>query len=110
MKGFLYIDNDKIGEVDFSVTDESMGGIGGNLVSNENYKKYQQIIQQHCTRLGISNIDNFNFRIMLEDNTELIPQGGIGITDLVEFDEVYVESAGLDLSMLKRELSNKSGK
>lgn len=110
MKGFLYIDNDKIGEVDFKVTDESMGGIGGNLISNENYKKYQQIIQQHCTSLGISNIDNFNFRIMLEDNTELIPQGGIGITDLAEFDEVYVESAGLDLSMLKRELSNKSGK
>lgn len=38
MMGFLYIDDDKIGEVDFKVTDESMGGIGGNLISNENYK------------------------------------------------------------------------
>lgn len=38
---------------------------------------------------------------MFEDNSELIPQGGIGITDLADFDEVYVESAGLDLSMLK---------
>ncbi|NRF38036.1 hypothetical protein [Pedobacter foliorum] len=110
MIGFLYIDDDKIGEVDFKVTDESMGGIGGNLISNENYRKYQQIIQQHCTRCGISNIDNFNFRIVLEDNTELIPQGGIGVTDLVEFDEVYVESVGLDLSMLKGEAFNKTGK
>jgi len=101
MKGFLYIGNDKIGEVDFKIIDECMGGIGGNLIANDNYKKYQKVIQHHYERRGISNIDNFNFRIMLEDNTELIPQGGIGITDSVEFDEIYVESAGLDLSMLK---------
>lgn len=106
MKGFLYIDDDKVGEVNFKIIDESMGGIGGDLISNENYKKYQQIIQQHCMRDGISNIDNFNFRIMLEDNTELMPQGGIGITDLAEFDEVYVESVGLDLSMLKGDNNN----
>jgi hypothetical protein len=101
MKGFLYIDNDKIGEVDFKVIDESMGGIGGDLITNDNYKKYQQVIQQHYERQGVSNTNNFNFRIILEDNIELIPQGGIGITDCAVFDEIYVESAGLDLSILK---------
>ncbi len=101
MRAYLYIDNDKIGEVNFSVTDESMGGIGGDLIANDNYKKYQPTIQQHFEKQGISNIDNFNFRILLEDNTELKPEGGIGVTDSADFDEIYVESAGLDLSKLQ---------
>ncbi len=101
MRACLYIDNDKIGEVNFSVTDESMGGIGGDLIANDNYKKYQPTIQQHFEKQGISNVDNFNFRILLEDNTELKPEGGIGVTDSADFDEIYVESAGLDLSKLQ---------
>ncbi len=101
MKGFLYIDNDKLGEVDFKIVDEGMGGIGGNLIANDNYRKYQQVIQGNYEKNGISNTGDFNFRIMLEDNTEIMPQGGIGVTDSVEFDEIYVESAGLDLSILK---------
>lgn len=40
MKGFLYIDHDLIGEVDFKIIDESMGGIGGDLNATETYKKY----------------------------------------------------------------------
>jgi hypothetical protein len=102
MKAFLYIDNYKIGEVNFSITDKSMGGIGGNLITNDNYKKYQPTIQHHFEKQGISNLDNFNFRILLEDNTELKPEGGIGITDSADFDEIYVESAGLDLSIFKQ--------
>lgn len=102
MKGILYIDNDNIGEVSFSITDESMGGIGGNLIANDNYKKYQPTIQQHFVKQGISNIDNFNFRIVLEDNSELRPEGGIGITDSADFDEIYVESAGLDTETINK--------
>jgi hypothetical protein len=101
MRAYLYIVNDKIGEVNFSVTDESMGGIGGDLIANDNYKKYQPTIQQHFEKQGISNMDNFNFRILLEDNTELKPEGGIGVTDSADIDEIYVESAGLDLSKLQ---------
>ena len=96
MKAYLYIGNDKIGEVNFSIIDESMGGIGADLIVNDNYKKYQTTIQQHFEKHGISNVDNFNFRIILEDNTELKPEGGIGVTDSADFDEIYVESAGLD--------------
>ena len=102
MKGFLYIDNDIIGEVDFKIIDESMGGIGGDLIANENYKKYQPTIQQHFEKQGISNVDNFNFRILLEDNTELKPEGGTGVTDSADFDEIYVESVGLDLSKFQK--------
>ena len=40
MKAFLYIGNDKIGEVYFSIIDESMGCIGGDLITYDNYKKY----------------------------------------------------------------------
>jgi len=105
MKAFLYIGTEKIGEVHFSIIDESMGGIGGNLIANDNYKKYQPTIQRHFEKKGISNVDNFNFRILLEDNTELKPEGGIGVTDSVDFDEIYVESAGIDLSRLQ----NKDG-
>lgn len=76
MKGFLFIDNGKIGEVVFSVIDERMGGIGGNLIVNEHYKKYQQKIREHCEIQGISNVDNFNFKILLEDGTELKSEGG----------------------------------
>jgi hypothetical protein len=102
MKAYLYIDNDNIGEVDFSIIDESMGAIGGNLITSDNYKKYQPAIQERFEKEGISNADNFNFRIVLEDHTELKPEGGIGITDSVDFDEIYVESAGLDLSKFQK--------
>ena len=102
MKGYLYIDNVKIGDVIFSIIDESMGGIGGDLIANDNYKKYQPTIQQHFEKQGVSNVDNFNYRIVLEDNTELKPEGGIGITDSADFDEIYVEAAGLDLSKLQQ--------
>ncbi len=102
MKGILYIDNDNIGEVSFSIIDDSMGGIGGNLIANDNYKKYQPTIQQHFEEQGISNIDNFNFRIVLADNSELKPEGGIGITDSADFDEIYVEFAGLDSETMNK--------
>ena len=99
MKCFLYIDNDKLGEVDFEVIDESMGVIGGDLIPNENYRKYKPTIQQHFELKGISNVEDFNFKITLENGTELKPEGGIGVIDSLEFDELTVESAGLDLSI-----------
>jgi len=102
MKGILYIDNDNIGEVSFSIIDESMGCIGGNLIANDTYKKYQPTIRQHFEKQGISNIVNFNFRIVLADKSELKPEGGIGVTDSKDFDEIYVESAGLDVETMNK--------
>lgn len=101
MKCFLYIDNDKIGEADFEIIDESMGAIWGDLIPNDNYAKYQPTIQQHFELKGISNVEDFNFRITLENETELNPAGGIGVIDSTEFNELKVESAGLDLSIFR---------
>ena len=100
MKAFVYIGSEEIGKADFLVIDESMGVIGGDFVPNENYEKYQHRIQKHFDQKGISNIEDFNYRIVLEDNTELKPSGGIGIIDCFNFIEILVESGGLDLSKL----------
>lgn len=97
----LYIDNDKIGETDFEIIDETMGAVWGDLIPNDNYGKYQPTIQQHFELKGISNVEDFNFRITLENGTELNPAGGIGVIDSAEFNELKVESAGLDLSIFR---------
>ncbi|TDO23751.1 hypothetical protein [Pedobacter duraquae] len=101
MKCYLHIDNDKIGKVEFEVIDESMGGISGDLIANENYLKYKPAVQQHFQLKGISNVEDFNFRITLENGTELNPAGGIGVIDSAEFNELKVEAAGLDLSIFR---------
>jgi len=101
MLGYLFIDNENIGEVDFEIIAESMGVIGGELFPNDNYSKYQGTIQRHFERNGISNIHDFNFKIFL-DNLELKPEGGIGVTDSKEFNEIFVESGGLDQFTLEK--------
>lgn len=102
MKCEIYIAEDLIGKVSFTITDLTMGGIMGNLISNDNYKKYQKEIQKHTSEKGISNSNDFNFRIITENKIELKPSGGIGIIDSEEFNELYVESAGIDLSLFEK--------
>lgn len=101
MLGQLFIDNENIGEVNFEFFDESMGVIGGKLLPNANYRKYQSTIQEHFERNGISNIHDFNYKIFI-DNLELKPEGGIGVTDSKEFNEIFVESGGLDEITLEK--------
>ena len=74
-----------------------MGVIGGNLVPNINYAMYRPKVQRQCDLKGVANVIDFNFRIILAGNTELSPEGGIGLTDIRGFEEIYVECAGLDL-------------
>jgi len=77
-----------------------MGVIVGNLSPNDNYQKYKDSIQRQFEQRGISNVENFNYRIILKDNTELKSAGGIGIIDCLCFDEILVESGGIDLSTI----------
>lgn len=70
-----------------------------DLIAENAYRKYQLTIQKHFKLKGICNTGDFNFRITLENGTELKPEGGIGIIDCPEFDELRVELAGLDLSI-----------
>lgn len=101
MKGELFIRDEKIGEIDFKIINESMGVIGGELIPNSDYRKFQPAIQEHYERNGISNIHDFNYRIKL-NNLELKPEGGIGVTDSKDFDEIFVECGGLDQITLEK--------
>jgi hypothetical protein len=102
MKASIYIIEDKIGETDFQIIDRTMGAIGGSLAPNSNYQKYQAKIQEVTAKKRIANIDNFPFSIVMSDNTILVPAGGIGITDVVEVNEIYVEAAGIDSDILEQ--------
>ena len=45
MEGQIFIDNSKIGIVNFKIIDESMGAIGGDFVASEDYGKFKSEIQ-----------------------------------------------------------------
>jgi len=104
MKGYIYIDSDLIGEANFKVIDESMGVIGGDMLPSVLYDHYKKQIQDLYENKGIANIDDLNFKIILENETQLDPEGGIGITHSPEFKVIYIDAAGLDvktISMIK---------
>lgn len=100
MTGHLYIDDVKIGEVKLKIIDESMGGIGGILIPNSAYENYRTQIQNLWDKNGIANVSNFNFKIILENKITIRPEGGIGVTDMPGDNEIYVESAGADASII----------
>ena len=102
MKAKIFIKEDYIGNTNFRIADERMGGIIGDLIPNESYKKYQGIIQSLTEKKGIANISDFNFRIIINDGYELNPIGGIGITDSEKFNEIIIESAGNELKIIDR--------
>jgi hypothetical protein len=45
MKGYIYIDDNLIGEAFFKVIDESMGVVGGELIPSMLYDKYKSQLQ-----------------------------------------------------------------
>ena len=101
MKGYLLLSGDKIGEIEFKVIDESMGVIAGVCLPYSSYEKYQSQIQLSCEKKNIANIDDFDFAVTFDGKNILEPQGGIGVTDLKDFEEICVEVAGLPYETLK---------
>jgi hypothetical protein len=101
MIGHLFIDDVKVGNVDFHIIDETMGVIGGELLSDVAYENYRNKIQELCEANGIANINDFNFKIILQNNILINPEGGIGVTDMIGFDEKYVESSGISSEFMK---------
>jgi hypothetical protein len=95
----VFIGEELIGNVTFEIVDESMGGISGKLLVNPNYEKYQKIIQRQTEENGISNSENYDYRIITNNNIEIKAEGGIGITDYKEFNEIIIESAGINLKI-----------
>jgi len=102
MRGTVFIDDDEIGFADFEVVDQAMGSIQGRLNPTERYAKYRAPIQAQVDKKGIANVDDFNFKIVLEDKTVLHPEGGIGITDSKAIDEIIIECAGVDNRIIQR--------
>ena len=102
MKAQIYINHDCIGETNFRLVDESMGGILGDLITNDAYEKYKIKIQSLSEKKGIANISDFNFRILIDNKRQLNPEGGIGITDIKEFDEIIIESTGNRQEIIER--------
>jgi hypothetical protein len=96
MKTELYIDSIVIGTLVLRILDESMGVVGGQLIPNENYKNFREDIQENCAEKGISNSDNFNFKTKTMIGKELMAEGGIGVTDIKEFDGIEIEVCGLN--------------
>jgi len=104
MNGILLLDGVELGKTNFQIIDESMGVIGGKLAPSENYFLHQKQIQSICESKGISNVDDFNFTIQLTGIGELYLEGGIGVTDIKGFNEIFVEAGGLnwvDIELLK---------
>jgi hypothetical protein len=102
MKCSIFIDNKKIGEAELIIIDESMGAIGGIFIPNDAYFKFQTLVQDQCDKKGISNISDFNYRIALPEDIDLNSKGGIGISHVQGINEIYVDSAGLDVDQLKQ--------
>lgn len=101
MKGFLKIDYDTIGEIDFKVIAESMGVIGGDLKIYPAYEKYKKQIQILTDLKGNANSDDFNFTLVLEDQTVVKAEGGVSVTDSVEFGERLMDAAGVDYKYIE---------
>jgi hypothetical protein len=102
MEGFLYINDEKIGEVDLKIVDKSMGVIGGDLNVYLSYEMHRTEIQLLCKTNGNANSDDFRFSVILEDGTVLRPEGGIGVTDSAEFKERVIDIAGVDRDTIKK--------
>lgn len=69
------MDKEQLGEVEFEVTDESMGGIGGQLAPYSSYNNIRSQVQQICDKKGIANVEDFPFAIQFTNKSELEPQG-----------------------------------
>ncbi|QPH38934.1 hypothetical protein [Pedobacter endophyticus] len=97
----IVIDEIAIGEANLQVIDEAMGVIGGRFVPFHADQKFQHVIQVQCEMKRVSNINDFNYKIRTGDNVDLHPSGGVGITDLKGINEIYIESAGINLKQIK---------
>lgn len=101
MKGYVSIQQERLGEVEFKIIDLSMGCIGGLLSSYPAYTIVKDKIQAICELKGIANIDDFDFEVCFENNIAIEAQGGMGITDIADSDEIYVECGGVDQKILQ---------
>jgi hypothetical protein len=51
-----------------------------------------------------------NLKITLVDNTIINPAGGIAATDVPDFEDIFVEAAGIDFELINLIEASESGK
>jgi hypothetical protein len=106
MEAEIYINTYIVGQANFRIADESMGAIIGELKPNANYEKFKEKIQVLTEEKGLANSSELSFRIVINKTIDLKPEGGIGITHIKSFDEIFIESAGNGqevIEMIKKE-------
>ena len=101
MKAQIFIDTDRIGEVELTIIDESMGVLGGQVIVLPNYQKYRLRVQQETNSKGGANSEDFPLRLINEKGFVLKAQGGVMLIDSPEFEELSVEVSGVNLSELQ---------
>ena len=102
MKANLFIEKTEIGNIELEIIDEFMGVLSGKLNPNENYYDFKETIMNNFDEKGISNINDFNYKLILENGCQLNPEGGIGVIHSREFiDEILVETAGNNIEKIK---------
>lgn len=106
MKGYLFLNQLELGEINFKVIDEGMGVIGGNLKPSQNYYEHQKNIQMSYDRKGIANSNDFDFSVRIDEFGVLTAEGGIGVTDMKGFNEIYIEVSGLNHEIIQQVLNS----
>lgn len=102
MRGSLYIQNNKIGEVDFRIVDPVLGNIGGTLFTSEQYAQYKKEIQQLTVDKGLADSTDFPFSVVFINDIKHENFENITVTDFPELDEIYVECEAVGTEILER--------
>ena len=100
MKGYLKLNGDILGEVDFKVIDETMGVIGGRMTPHPEYFNYQSSFQAICDNKGIVNSSDYQFKVDIPGVSNI--EDGIGLTDNYGLGDIEVEAVGLPFEALSK--------
>lgn len=97
MKANIYSNKLQIGIVDLKIYDESMGGLGGEFVPNDNYLKIKDKVLKFndAKKKDFTLWNSLRINVQLENGYFLQPMGGIKIYDFIELQE---EKAEIDIA------------
>ena len=97
MKANIYSDKLQIRIVDLKIYDESMGGLGGEFIPNDNYLKIKDKVLKFnaAEKKDFTLWNSLRINAQLENGYFLHPMGGIMIYDFIELQE---EKAEIDIA------------
>ncbi len=104
----LFAGNEILGTINIGLADDGMGFLSGQLLPNDNYKKYQDFLRKTIIENQDDNLIRINqftkenkFKVVADDGKIFKqPEGGLIIYDY-ENDPIEVELAGIDSELWK---------